>query len=183
MEMAERTREERILGLPDPVRHERIQLIQKYWTALNTGDLETFETLLAPDAVIHYPGNHSLSGDYRTTADIVDLYRHLTQFIAEGVFHGEVLDIMVGEVYTAVVLRYDIKLPIKTLAGRAIGLFVIEQGKIKEYWLHEWDQVLINTIFRLDRLARPLKNLVAGGSVVPRPRPVESTATTPTHTK
>jgi len=183
METAEHTRQERIIGVPDHVRQERIQLIQTYWKALNTGDLATFETLLAPDAVIHYPGNHSLSGDYRTTADIVALYRHLTQFIAEGVFHGEVLDIMVGEVYTAVVLRYDIKLPIKTVAGRAIGLFIIEHGKIKEYWLHEWDQVLINTIFRLDRLARPLRNLVAPGPIVPRPHPVESTATKPTHTK
>lgn len=181
--LAERSREERILGVDDDVRLERINLIQKYWTALNTGDLETFETLLAPDAVIHYPGQHSLSGDYRTTADIVGLYRHLSQFIKEGVFNGEVLDIMVGEVFTAVVLRYDLKLPITTVAGRAIGLFLIEKGKIKEYWLHEWDQVMINRIFRLDGLARPIMNLVNSGPSVPKPHPEESHATTPTHTR
>ena len=159
METTERVREERILGLPDSVRQERIRLIQTYWTALTTGDLKTFETLLAPDAVIHYPGNHSLSGDYKTTAEIVGLYRHLTQFIAEGVFNGEVLDIMVGEIYTAVVLRYDLKLPLKTIPGRAVGLFIIEKGKIKEYWLHEWDQVMINRIFMIDGFVRPVMNL------------------------
>jgi ketosteroid isomerase-like protein len=159
MTVAELTRQERILGVPDSVRNERIQLIQTYWTALNSGDLKTFETLLAPDAIIHYPGQHSRSGDYRTTADILGLYSYLTQFIKEGVFQGEVLDIMVGEVYTAVVLKYDIKLPVKTIAGRAIGLFIIERGKIKEYWLHEWNQVMINRIFRLDRIFRPIMKL------------------------
>jgi len=180
---AELSREDRILGVSEAVRAERINLIQTYWTALNTGDLELFETLLAPDAVIHYPGQHSLSGDYRTTADIVGLYRHLSQFIKEDVFHGEVLDIMVGEIYTAVVLRYDIKLPIKTVAGRAVGLFIIEQGKIKEYWLHEWDQVMINSIFRIDGFVRPVMNLMKSGPTVPKPHPEESHATTPTHTR
>src|SRR5689334_1274624 len=102
---AERSRVDTILGVPESVRRERINLILTYWKALNTGDLALFETLLAPDAVIHYPGQHSLSGDYRTTKEIVGLYRHLCQFIAEGVFSGEPLDIMVGETYTAVVLK------------------------------------------------------------------------------
>lgn len=180
---AERSREDRILGVSDEVRLERIKLIQTYWTALNTGDLDTFKTLLAPDAVIHYPGQHSLSGDYRTTDEILGLYRHLSQFIKEGVFHGEVLDIMVGEIFTAVVLRYDLKLPVTTVAGRAVGLFVIEHGKIKEYWLHEWDQVMINRIFRLDSFARPFMNLMKDGPSVPKPHPHESHATEPTHTR
>lgn len=181
MEVAERVRQDRILGVPQHVREERIQLIQTYWNALNSGDLETFRTLLAPDAVIHYPGQHSLSGDYRTTDEIVGLYRYLTQFVAEGVFKGEVLDIMMGEIYTAVVLKYEIKLPFKTLLGRAMGLFVIQDAKIREYWLHEWDQVMINRIFRMDALTRPIMSLFKKGSKVPKPRPRPQTATTPTY--
>jgi hypothetical protein len=160
MELAERAQQEqRILGVPQSVREQRIRLIQTYWKALNTGDLKTFETLLAPDAVIHYPGNHSLSGDYRTTKDIVGLYTTLAEFVKDGVFRGEPLDIMVGEIYTAVVLKYELKLPFKTIPGRAVGLFIIEDGKIKEYWLHEWDQVMINGVFRMSRLFGPLQKL------------------------
>jgi ketosteroid isomerase-like protein len=155
MEVAERVQQERILGLPENVRQQRIQLIQTYWKALNTGDLKTFETLLAPDAVIHYPGNHYLSGDYRTTKDIVGLYTTLYQFIVDGVFQGEVLDILVGEKYTSVVLRYNLALPHKTIPGRAVGMFIIENGKIKEYWLHEWDQVMINGVFRMAKWFKP----------------------------
>lgn len=132
-------------------RDQRIGVIRTYWDALMAGDMETFRTLLAPDAVIHYPGQHYLSGDYTTNDDIVGLYTRLTQFIADGVFVGRVLDIVLGEVYTAVVLEYEIRMPIKTLRGRAVGLFILEDGKIKEYWLHEWDQRMINWVFRSSR--------------------------------
>ena len=147
------------MPITEAVRQERIDLIKTYWTSLTTGDLDTFRTLLAPDAVIHYPGQHYLSGDYTTTDTIVGLYRQLYEFIKDGVFHGEVLDILVGEIYTSVLLKYDLKLPHKTIPGRAAGVFIIEHGKIKEYWLHEWDQVMINRIFRLSRIFKPVMGL------------------------
>lgn len=145
--------------ITDDDREARAQVIRTYWRALMAGDLETFRSLLAPDAVIHYPGQHYLSGDYRTTDDIVGLYRKLTQFVQDGVFVGEVLDITTGDVYTSVVLRYVIKLPIKTLKGRAIGLFILQDGKIKEYWLHEWNQHMINWVFRSSRYLGPIAGL------------------------
>ena len=94
-------------------RQARIDLIKTYWDALMSADLVTFRSLLAPDAVIHYPGQNYLSGDYTTTDDIVELYRQLCQFIQDGVFVGEVLDITVGDKYTTVILKYDLHLPVK----------------------------------------------------------------------
>jgi hypothetical protein len=137
----------------------RRAVIQKYWDALMSGDMVTFRTLLAPGAVIHYPGQNYMSGDYTTTDDIVGLYTQLTQFVQDGVFTGEVLDIMVGEVYTSVVIRYDLHTPLKVLPGRAIGLFILDDDLlIKEYWLHEWNQHMINWVFRSSRLASPVTN-------------------------
>lgn len=157
MEVAELRQQDSILGLPADVKSQRIRLIQVYWKALMTGDLKTFESLLAPDAVIHYPGQHYLSGDYTTTKDIVRLYTILSQFAVAGVFQGEVLDILVGETYTSVILRYTLNLPFRKIPGRAMGVFIIVDGKIKEYWLHEWDQVMINRVFRLTRLFSPFQ--------------------------
>jgi ketosteroid isomerase-like protein len=139
------------MAITEQDREQRIGVIKEYWDALMAADMPRFRKLLAPDAVIHYPGQHYLSGDYRTNDDIVGLYTRLTQFIKDGVFVGEVLDIMLGEVHTAVVIRYEIRMPIKTLKGRAIGLFRLEDGKIKEYWLHEWNQHMINWVFRSSR--------------------------------
>ncbi|WP_127817878.1 nuclear transport factor 2 family protein [Microbacterium sp. CPCC 204701] len=132
-------------------RAERVAVIQTYWDALMAADMATFRSLLAPDAVIHYPGRHYLSGDYTTNDEIVGLYTKLTGFILDGVFVGKVLDIMLGDVHTAVVIEYDLRMPSKTQHGRAIGLFILENGKIKEYWLHEWDQHMINWVFRSSR--------------------------------
>lgn len=133
-------------------RAARADVIQRYWDALMSGDLVTFRELLAPDAVIHYPGQNHMSGDYTTNDDIVELYRQLTEFVQQGTFVGRVLDITTGDVYTSVVIEYDIKTPLRILHGRAIGLFILDDDlRIKEYWLHEWNQNMINWVFRSSR--------------------------------
>lgn len=133
-------------------RAARINLIRTYWDVLMAADMVAFRKLLAPDAVIHYPGQNHMSGDYKTTDDIVGLYTQLTQFIKDGVFVGEVLDITTGDVFTTVILKYEIRMPIKTLPGRATGIFILDENYlIKEYWLHEWNQQMINWVFRSSR--------------------------------
>ncbi|GAA3625154.1 hypothetical protein GCM10022200_04360 [Microbacterium awajiense] len=133
-------------------RAARTAVIRKYWDVLMSGDMATFRSLLAPDAVIHYPGQNHMSGDYTTTDEIVELYRRLTEFVQQGTFEGEVLDITTGDVYTSVVIRYDITTPLRVLHGRAIGLFILDDDlRIQEYWLHEWNQNMINWVFRSSR--------------------------------
>ncbi len=142
-------------------RQARIDLIKTYWDALMAADMEAFRTLLAPDAVIHYPGQNYLSGDYKTTDDIVELYRKLSKFITDGFFKGEVLDITVGEIYTTVILKYELHTPMKVLPGRATGVFILDENYlIKEYWLHEWNQVMINRVLRASHLSEPVMGLV-----------------------
>lgn len=133
-------------------REARFTLIRTYWDVLMAADMLAFRRLLAPDAVIHYPGQNHMSGDYTTTDDIVGLYTRLTQFIKDGMFVGEVLDITAGETFTTVILKYEIRMPIKTLHGRATGIFILDENHlIKEYWLHEWNQQMINWVFRSSR--------------------------------
>jgi hypothetical protein len=147
-------------------RQARIDLIKTYWKALMSADLVTFRSLLAPGAVIHYPGQNFLSGDYKTTDDIVDLYKTLTGFVQDGTFTGHVLDITTGEKYTTVILSYQLHLPMKTIDGRATGLFLLDENYlIKEYWLHEWNQVMINRVLRATWASKPfvgpIKSLVS----------------------
>lgn len=130
-------------------REVRIDVVRAWWDALMSADMVAFRAMLAPDAVIHYPGQNPLSGTYSTTDDIVDLYTTLTRFVTEGTFTGELLDITAGSEYTTMILKYQLHLPIKTLDGRATGLFLLDENyKVKEYWLHEWNQVLVNRVLR-----------------------------------
>jgi hypothetical protein len=142
-------------------RQARIDLIKRYWDALMSADLVTFRSLLAPGAVIHYPGQNFLSGDYTTTDDIVGLYQTLTGFITEGTFTGQVLDITTGSTYTTVILTYQLHLPMRTIDGRATGLFLLDENYlIKEYWLHEWNQVMINRVLRATWASKPFMGIV-----------------------
>ena len=142
-------------------RQARIDLIKAYWDALMSADMVAFRAMLAPDAVIHYPGQNPWSGDYTTTDDIVDLYTTLSGFIADGMFTGEILDITTGSEYTTVILKYQLHLAMKTLDGRATGLFILDENyKIKEYWLHEWNQVMINRVLRATWASRPFVRIV-----------------------
>ncbi|MEO6512964.1 MAG: nuclear transport factor 2 family protein [Nocardioides sp.] len=141
-------------------RQARVDLIKRYWDALMSADLVTFRSLLAPGAVIHYPGQNFLSGDYTTSDEIVDLYKTLTDFITAGTFVGEVLDITTGDQYTTVILKYQLHLPMKTLDGRATGLFLLDENYlIKEYWLHEWNQVMINRVLRATWASKPFMGI------------------------
>jgi hypothetical protein len=142
-------------------RQARIDLIKTYWDALMAADMATFRTLLAPDAVIHYPGQNPLSGDYTTTDDIVELYTTLSGWVQDGLFTGQVLDITTGDVFTTVILTYQLHLPIKTIDGRATGIFILDENyKIKEYWLHEWNQVMINRVLRATWASKPFMGIV-----------------------
>jgi ketosteroid isomerase-like protein len=41
---------------------DKREFVTKYWSSLETGDLEAFAPLVAENCVVHYPGNHFLSG-------------------------------------------------------------------------------------------------------------------------
>ena len=141
----------------------RRAVIQKYWDALMSGDMVTFRTLLAPGAVIHYPGQNYMSGDYTTTDDIVDLYTRLTRFVTEGTFTGELLDVTTGSEYTTMILKYQLHLPMKTIDGRATGLFLLDENyQVKEYWLHEWNQVMVNRVLRATWVSERASKLLLG---------------------
>ena len=47
------------------------------------------------------------------------------------------------------------------LPGRATGLFILDESYlIKEYWLHEWNQVMINRVLRASHISEPVMGFV-----------------------
>ena len=144
-------------------RQARSDVIRGWWDALMSNDMVAFRAMLAPDAVVHYPGQNPLSGTYTTTDDIVDLYTRLTRFVTEGKFTGELLDVTTGSEYTTMILKYQLHLPMRTLDGRATGLFLLDENyKVKEYWLHEWNQVMVNRVLRATWVSERASKLFLG---------------------
>lgn len=131
-----------------------IEVLQTYWKATTSGDVDTLRTIVADDAVFHYPGQHFISGDYHGKEEVAGhsgLYATLASMaIGGGMFEGHLHDVAASAdgKYTVAILSYKLNLPGgKVLPGRACGLFRIIDGLIHEYWLFEWDQAMINDIF------------------------------------
>ena len=142
---------------------EQREFLGKYWNSLMTGDMETFATLVDERCVVHYPGNHFLSGDHVGKAAIIDLYSKLYRIgIQQGTFVGEFHDAVTSDDHACALIKYTMELGAnQRITGEAIGVFHIAHGQMVEYWLLERDQKMINDIMKISGKAS-----LAGGSNV-----------------
>jgi hypothetical protein len=130
---------------------EQREFLGKYWNSLMTGDMETFATLVDERCVVHYPGNHFLSGDHVGKAAIIDLYSKLYRIgIQQGTFVGEFHDAVTSDDHACALIKYTMELGgNQRITGEAIGVFHIAHGQMVEYWLLERDQKMINDVVAL----------------------------------
>ena len=144
-------------------KQEQLEFLGKYWNCLMEGDMENFADLVGENCVVHYPGNHFLSGDHVGRAAILDLYRKLYKLgLEQGTFIGELHDAVTSDDHACALVKYRIIVGKgMEIPGEAIGVFHISNGQMVEYWLLERDQKMINDIVRLSGKAS-----LAGGSNV-----------------
>lgn len=130
---------------------DKLDFLQKYWNSLMAGDMEAFAPLVHEQCVVHYPGNHFLSGDHVGRAAVVDLYSKLYRIgIAQGTFIGEFHDGVTSDDHVCALVKYTLVLGAgQELTGEAIGVFHLENGQMREYWLLERDQKMINDIVNI----------------------------------
>ena len=144
-------------------KQEQLEFLGKYWNSLMQNDMETFSTLVGQNCVVHYPGNHFLSGDHVGHAAIVELYKKLYKLgLEQGTFIGELHDAVTSDDHACALVKYRIVVGKgMEIPGEAIGVFHIENGQMVEYWLLERDQKMINDIMKISGKAS-----LAGGSNV-----------------
>jgi hypothetical protein len=142
-------------------KQEQLEFLGKYWNYLMAGDMESFAPLVGENCIVHYPGNHFLSGDHVGRAAIVQLYSNLYKLgIEQGTFIGELHDATTSDDHACALVKYRIVVGKgMEIPGEAIGVFHIENGQMVEYWLLERDQKMINDIVKMSGKAS-----LAGGS-------------------
>jgi uncharacterized protein len=125
----------------------RGDLLARYFSAMEGGDLETLDELFAADIVAHIAGEHALSGEYRGKEAVFGFFAELAERsggtaalrLREGLeddrFALALVDVVgqVGEV---------------TLDGqRAAVVFRIADGRFAEFWSHHHDQALMDEVW------------------------------------
>jgi hypothetical protein len=146
-----------------PTREEEQRaFLETYWHCLmEENDWERFASIVHPACVVHYPGNHFLSGDHVGREAVVRLYQNLTKLGPEtGTFIGELHDTVYSDTHCCALVKYKIVVgPGMEIEGDAVGVFHLEGGQMIEYWLLERDQKMINDIINMGG-----KALLAGGA-------------------
>jgi hypothetical protein len=141
---------------------EQREFLTTYWNCLMVEhDWGRFREIVHPQCVVHYPGNHFLSGDHIGRDAVVRLYQNLTKLgPATGTFRGELHDTVYSEEHCCALVKYWIVVgPNMEIPGDAVGVFHLEDGMMREYWLLERDQKMINDIINMGG-----KALLAGGA-------------------
>jgi len=140
---------------------EQRAFLETYWRCLMVShDWDAFASIVHPDCVVHYPGNHFLSGDHVGREAVVRLYQNLTKLGPEtGTFIGELHDTVHSDSHCCALVKYKIVVgPGMEIEGDAVGVFHLQDGQMTEYWLLERDQKMINDIINMGG-----KALLAGG--------------------
>ena len=144
-----------------PREEEQRAFLETYWRCLVVEpDWERFASIVAEDCVVHYPGNHFLSGDHVGRAAVVRLYQTLRKLGPDtGTFIGELHDTVHSEDHCCALVKYRIVLAKSVeIEGDAVGVFHLRDGQMAEYWLLERDQKMINDIVNMSG-----KAALAGG--------------------
>jgi len=149
---------------------EQQEFLNAYWHLLVVeNNWDAFREIVHPNCVVHYPGNHFLSGDHVGREAVVRLYQNLTKLGPDtGTFIGELHDTVYSETHCCALVKYRIIVgPNMEIPGDAVGVFHIENGQMIEYWLLERDQKMINDIVNMGG-----KALLAGGGIKDRAKGV-----------
>lgn len=115
------------------------ETVRATYAALASDNHEALLSLLDPQVVLHVPGSHPLAGSHRGLAGFVG-FLEKTRALTDGGETIEVLDVLGGERHAAAYCRVT-----ATRAGRTpldnttVHLAHVDAGRIKEIWLHNWD--------------------------------------------
>ena len=146
-----------------PREAEQRAFLETYWRCLVVEpDWERFASIVAEDCVVHYPGNHFLSGDHVGRAAVVRLYQTSAQARPGARGRSSASCTTPSIPRTTAVRSSSTGSSSATgveIEGDAVGVFHLQDGQMTEYWLLERDQKMINDIFNMGG-----KALLAGGA-------------------
>jgi uncharacterized protein len=120
------------------------ETIENLYARLADGDPAGAAARLAPDAVLHIPGDNPLAGDHRGPAAILGVLARLDGFGGRT----EVVDVLAGRSYAAAYcrVRVDSAAP-DDLDNATVHLFRMADDRVAEVWFHNRDQTAVDTFW------------------------------------
>lgn len=119
---------------------ENIAIVDSYFTAIQTGDLETLGALVAEDVIWYQPGNNKFSGTHQGAPAVFGMIGGMME-TSVGTFKiNNVQSIMANGSKVAAVLQFSGQRDGAEMSMLGVDILTVENGKITEVWLYSSDQ-------------------------------------------
>jgi hypothetical protein len=130
--------------------HPNIELLRRYSAALSAGQIAEVMPYYAEDLVLHIPGRSRHAGDYRGQGAVLEYYTRLFQD-TEGRFESlGVDDILASDTHAVSLVRWRVSRGEQTIDIDRVVVYRIDDGKIVEIWVRDWDQYAYDELFTAD---------------------------------
>lgn len=117
-------------------------LIRKGYAVFQTGDLESFLTMLDEDVEWHIGGRHRVSGDYHGRDEVHEFLATLFD-LTRGSFSIETNEVLASNGRAVALGTMRAKRNGKTLEQKIVHVFEVRDGEaVKEFWHIPYDQYL-----------------------------------------
>ena len=127
--------------------HPNIELIQRYSAALSAGRAADALPFYAEDLVLHIPGRSRHAGTFRGQDAVLAYYTRLFRD-TDGKFQPlGVDDILASDTHAASLVRWRVERDGQTLDIDRVVIYRIEDGRIAEIWVRDWDQYAYDELF------------------------------------
>jgi ketosteroid isomerase-like protein len=121
-------------------------LVQEMFTALKQCDQANLQILLSPSAVLHVPGHNSNAGDYYGPQGFLEFWSKMSQRAA-GKVDLRILEVLAGVSSAAVIALSSVERKGERLENRVVYVLRLEEGRIGECWIHNYDQNTVDAFW------------------------------------
>ena len=127
--------------------HPNIELMRRYSAALTAGKAVDALPFYAEDLVLHIPGRSPHAGTFRGQDAVLAYYTRIFRD-TDGKFQPlGVDDILASDTHAASLVRWRVERDGRTLEIERVVIYRIEDERIAEIWVHDWDQYAYDELF------------------------------------
>jgi len=131
---------EKNMGAEIESNNQNIEIVKKYFEALQNGDMNLLSSLLSDDIVWHQPGRGQLSGTYRGKKGVFALFARFME-ISKGSFKIDTVNSIMGnEDLVTATLRFSASNKNAAISMSGVDLMQVREGKIVSAWLFSENQ-------------------------------------------
>ena len=127
--------------------HPNIDFMRRYSAALTAGQAAEVLPYYAEDLVLHIPGRSPHAGTFRGQDAVLAYYTRIFRD-TEGRFENlGVDDILASDTRAVSLVRWRVTRGERTLDIDRVVVYRIEDERIKEIWVRDWDQYAYDEVF------------------------------------